>query len=111
MLLKTENDIKILAVTHPYNREYILLWLSSVQFTDESDGSVSFRCQHGPYECVGNKYLGCLLAREKDQAKQEDVVHCIMKDDMPERAMEKVKPCVLYRLPTKFIIIRSFKDL
>lgn len=53
-----------------------------------------FTCQHGPDECQGNLYQACLLNALKGQDQlQIEAVHCIMADDEPNTATERVTTC------------------
>jgi hypothetical protein len=56
------------------------------------NGEWDFDCQHGPKECLGNKYQACLLKRLSDKSDliKLEVIKCIMNDTEPHAATEKV---------------------
>ncbi|KAK4883205.1 hypothetical protein RN001_006524 [Aquatica leii] len=58
------------------------------------NGKWKFSCQHGPNECLGNKYQACGLARNQSQAQNLEFVHCMMSASNPssEKAVTKCAP-------------------
>lgn len=55
-----------------------------------SNGSeISFTCQHGASECLGNKLQACGLARLGNNAKQVAFVSCVMSETDPSNPGDK----------------------
>ncbi|XP_022901173.1 GILT-like protein 1 [Onthophagus taurus] len=58
--------------------------------TIEEDGQISFICQHGKTECIGNKIHACVLHLILDQGDQLKYVACMISDNVvPFMALEK----------------------
>jgi len=54
------------------------------------DGQWSFECQHGPEECRGNKVQACGLKYIANVDQQVAYVNCVMGDNFPPDAGERV---------------------
>ena len=66
-----------------------------MQFKPDSNGGWTFTCQHGNDECIGNLYQACLLNGLKgDNRLQVEAVNCIMLDDTPNSATQKVRKSI-----------------
>ena len=62
-----------------------------IQFRSDGTGGWEFTCQHGPNECKGNLYQVCLLDQLKDEnSLKVEAIHCIMADENPDTATQKV---------------------
>ncbi|KAJ1523338.1 hypothetical protein ONE63_001208 [Megalurothrips usitatus] len=58
--------------------------------TTPTDTGYSFRCQHGPSECKGNKLQACGLARLLgDNGKQVQYARCLLSQTNPAAFSEK----------------------
>ena len=67
------------------------------QFKPDSNGGWNFNCQHGNDECIGNLYQACLLnGLKSDNKMQVEAVNCIMIDDTPTNATQKVGDLTKY---------------
>eukprot|EP00092_Neocalanus_flemingeri_P025592 GFUD01027745.1.p1 GENE.GFUD01027745.1~~GFUD01027745.1.p1 ORF type:complete len:210 (+),score=58.98 GFUD01027745.1:11-640(+) len=44
----------------------------------ETGSSWNFTCQHGPEECVGNKFQACLLNQVPEPEENVPLIHCFM---------------------------------
>ena len=64
-----------------------------VKWSYDSNGNISFTCQHGPRECDGNKIMACALDHLKDDPDlQALMMTCMMSESDPPTAGMKVKP-------------------
>ncbi|KAH8238774.1 hypothetical protein KR026_007328, partial [Drosophila bipectinata] len=58
--------------------------------TRQSDGNISFDCQHGPTECQANMYHACAVDIIKDPLIRLEVISCMIRDNrFPQTAMQK----------------------
>jgi interferon gamma-inducible protein 30 len=55
-------------------------------YTNHSDGTVTFRCQHGARECAGNMIQACAVNLLQDTAKVLPLVYCMESQRAPDRA-------------------------
>ncbi|KAL3272566.1 hypothetical protein HHI36_014036 [Cryptolaemus montrouzieri] len=62
--------------------------------TKSSEGSWTFRCQHGPDECRGNKYQACALDQKRGQDNDVKLVNCIMALADPSDP-DEIKDCAV----------------
>lgn len=62
------------------------------QTIENSDGTLSFECQHGPPECKANIIHACVLEILDDADKKLDVISCMIQDNiLPDEALRTVK--------------------
>ncbi|KAK9873319.1 hypothetical protein WA026_021811 [Henosepilachna vigintioctopunctata] len=59
-----------------------------------SNGSWTFTCHHGSWECRGNKYQACALDQTEKQDQTVEFVKCVMWQTNPTDA-DDVKECAL----------------
>ena len=92
----------------PYSRQYVIeqlyptynsdlgkyldvgLFPIALQYTPDGSGGWNFECQHGNNECVGNQYQVCLIDQIKEESIQIAALNCILDDNQPHSATEKV---------------------
>ncbi|RWS25594.1 gamma-interferon-inducible lysosomal thiol reductase-like isoform X1 [Leptotrombidium deliense] len=67
--------------------DIILVPFGKATYT-ETNGSVTFECQHGVKECRGNMLQSCMKNIYKDIAKVLPVVYCMEKRISPEKALK-----------------------
>lgn len=57
-----------------------------------SDGSLSFDCQHGPTECEGNMIHACSIEAIHDTKTRLDMVACMIRDNRnPKESFNRVR--------------------
>ena len=64
--------------------------VSFLQFQSTPAQGWTFKCQHGPDECSGNKYQACLLNRIQSEHLQTQVIDCMMAAAQPHLATAEV---------------------
>ena len=92
----------------PYSRQYVIdqlyptynselgkylnieLFPIALHYTPDGSGGWNFECQHGNNECVGNQYQVCLIDQIKEESIQIAALNCILDDNQPHSATEKV---------------------
>ena len=57
-----------------------------------SDGSLSFDCQHGPTECEANMIHACSIEAIHDTRTRLDMVSCMIRDNInPKESFNRVR--------------------
>lgn len=51
------------------------------QYWDHQPSGVSFSCQNGPEECIGNMVHACSIKYITDKHKLADYIHCMIEDN------------------------------
>ena len=57
-------------------------FLCRLQYWERQEsGRISFSCQNGPEECVGNMVHACSIKYINDEHKLADYIHCMIEDN------------------------------
>uniref|UniRef100_A0A6M2DWB6 Putative gamma-interferon inducible lysosomal thiol reductase tabanus bromius n=1 Tax=Xenopsylla cheopis TaxID=163159 RepID=A0A6M2DWB6_XENCH len=68
--------------------DYELIPYGKAKTIENSDGTLSFECQHGPPECKANIIHACVLEILDDADKKLDVISCMIQDNiLPDEAL------------------------